>query len=87
MDEALPREEAAARLSLRADLIGDVVVEADVDTVFGDADEVTMPEGLRSHGSQHERDVPIAGYNGDFEGFTFEENRDVGRYVFERVLA
>ena len=87
VDEALPREEAAARLSLRADLIGDVVVEADVDTVFGDADEVTMPDGLRSHGSQHERDVPIAGYNGDFEGFRFEENRDVGRYVFERVLA
>ena len=25
----------------------------------------------------------LLGYNGDFEGFTFEENRDIGRYVFE----
>ena len=87
VDEALPREEAAARLHLRPDVIGDVVVNADADTVFGDADEVTMPAGLRSHGSQHERDVPIVGYNGDFDGFAFEENRDVGRYVFERVLS
>ena len=26
------------------------------------------------------------GYNGDFDGFDFNENRDLGRYVFERVL-
>ena len=45
-----------------------------------------MPPGLRSHASVHEREVPIMGYNGAFGGFTFEENRDVGRYVFERVL-
>ena len=86
VDEAMPREEAAAELHLRPDLIGDVVVNAAPEVVFGDADEVAMPEGLRSHGSQHEREVPIVGYNGDFDGFTFEENRDVGRYVFERVL-
>ena len=86
VDDAWTREEAAAKLDLRPDVIGDVVVDADEETVFGDADEVTMPEGLRSHGSQHERDVPIVGYNGDFDGFTFEENRDMGRYVFERVL-
>ncbi len=86
VDEAMPREEAAAKLHLRPDVIGDVVVNAAPEVVFGDADEVAMPEGLRSHGSQHERNVPIVGYNGDFDGFTFEENRDVGRYVFERVL-
>ena len=86
VDEAMGRDEAAARLHLRPDVIGDVVVDADAETVFGDTGEVTMPEGLRSHGSRHEQDVPIVGYNGDFDGFAFEENRDVGRYVFERVL-
>ena len=46
-----------------------------------------MPSGLRSHASAHEQDIPLLGYNGDFEGFDFSENRDIGRYVFERTLA
>jgi phosphonoacetate hydrolase len=86
VDDALSREEAAARLRLRPDRIGDITVTGAKDVVFGDPAEVSMPARLRSHGSEHERRIPIAGYNGDFDGFTFEENRDVGRYVFERVL-
>ena len=31
--------------------------------------------------------MTILGYNGRFDGFAFEENRDVGRYIIERVLA
>ena len=46
-----------------------------------------MPPRLRSHGSRHECRVPLIGYNGDFHRFSFEENRDIGRYVLERVLA
>ncbi len=87
VDDAMTREEAAAGFDLRPDSIGDIVVTAGAHVVFGDADEVSLPEGLRSHGSVHERDIPIVGYNGDFEGFEFRENRDAGRYVFERVLA
>ena len=45
-----------------------------------------LGHSLRSHASAHEQDVPIIGYNGDFDGFEFSENRDIGRYVFERVL-
>ena len=71
---------------LRGDRIGDVVVTGERDVVFGDRTEVEMPPGLRTHGSSRERQVPLFGYNGDFAGFSFEENRDVGRYVFERVL-
>ena len=29
----------------------------------------------------------IIGYGGDFDGFEFKENKDLGRFVFERVLA
>ena len=54
--------------------------------VFGDPAQVTMPEELRSHGSLHEERVPIIGCGSGFEGFEFRENRDLGRYVFERVL-
>ena len=86
VEEALPREEAAARLKLHYDRIGDIVVTGEADVVFGDPSEVEMPPRLRSHASAHEIPVPILGYNGDFDGFSFEENRDIGRYVFERVL-
>ena len=84
--EAMTRDEASAAFKLRPDRIGDLVVTGTEDVVFGDPTEVDLPTGLRSHGSTTEQDVPIFGYNGDFEGFSFRENRDLGRYVFERVL-
>ncbi len=86
IEEALPRTEAAERFSLMEERIGDIVVTGSADVVFGDPSEVALPPGLRSHGSSHERQVPIIGYGGDFGGFEFRENRDLGRYVSERVL-
>ncbi len=84
--EVMSREEAASAFRLRLDRIGDLVVTGAEEVVFGDPAEVELPAGLRSHGSTTEQDVPIFGYNGDFQGFSFRENRDLGRYVFERVL-
>ncbi len=86
IEEALPRAEAAERFVLMEERIGDIVVTGAADVVFGDPTEVTLPAGLRSHGSAHEQQVPIIGYGGDFSGFEFRENRDLGRYVSERVL-
>ena len=87
VEEVYDRDQAVQELRLHYDRIGDVVVTADSDSVFGDASQVQIPPRLRSHASAHERDIPLFGYNGDFDGFAFEENRDLGRYVFERVLA
>lgn len=87
VEEAFGREEAAARFRLHYDRIGDIVVNAEPEVVFGNPSEVDMPPRLRSHASVHEQAIPLLGYNGDFEGFSFEENRDLGRYVFEKVLA
>ena len=87
VEEALPCDEAAAKLRLPRDRIGDIVVTGAEEVVFGDPAKVALPPGLRSHGSAHERRVPLIGYNGEFEGLPFEENRDIGRYVIERVLA
>ena len=87
VEQALGMEEAAVRFRLHPERMGDIVVTGESDVVFGDPSEVKMPPRLRSHGSEHERAVPLIGYNGDFDGFSFKENRDVGRYVFERVLS
>ncbi len=86
VEEALSREAAASKFRLYYERIGDIVVTGEPDVVFGDPSEVELPPRLRSHASQHERSIPLIGYNGDFDGFSFEENRDLGRYVFERVL-
>ena len=86
VEEALSREDAAAKLRLHYERIGDIVVTGEPDAVFGDPTEVELPPRLRSHASAHEQDIPLIGYNGDFDGFSFEENRDMGRYIFERVL-
>jgi len=87
VDEALTREEASSRFHLMSQRVGDIMVMGGPGVVFGDPSEVSMPESLRSHGSLYEDRVPIIGFGGDFRGFEFKENRDLGRYVFERVLA
>jgi phosphonoacetate hydrolase len=86
VDEALPKDEAACRFRLMPNRIGDIVALGAADVVFGNPEEVALPPTLRSHGSLYEERVPIIGWGGSFEGFEFRENRDVGRYVFERVL-
>ena len=86
VDQALGREEAANRFRLMASRIGDIMVLGAADVVFGDPAEVTIPSSLRSHGSLYEEMVPVIGCCGDFAGFEFQENKDLGRYVFERVL-
>ena len=89
VDDAIPGEEAAHRFHLMPERVGDILVLADVSTVFGDPDEVSMPRGLRSHGSAHETTVPIIGCGPGLDHTTaarFRENLDVGRYVFDEVL-
>ena len=87
VDQAVSRDEALLLFALMPNRIGDIVALGAPDVVFGNPDQVAMPEKLRSHGSLHEQRVPIIGYGGDFQGFDFTENRDLGRYVFDRVLA
>jgi phosphonoacetate hydrolase len=63
VEEVLSREDAAARLSLPADRIGDLVVLGDARTAFGkraaDHDLSALRGPLRSHGGRHEQEVPI----------------------------
>jgi phosphonoacetate hydrolase len=59
MEEVLSREEAVARFRLPASRIGDLVLLADPDTVFGELDAPVQEVQIRSHGSHHERTVPM----------------------------
>jgi phosphonoacetate hydrolase len=87
VEEALVREEAAARYRLMAERIGDVVVGADADTVFGalESPSVDLGPGYRNHGSRHEEAVPIVAWNlkgGFSRGNEVEMNFDLTRLVF-----
>lgn len=61
--DALPRADAARRLELPADRIGDVVALSDADTVLGrrleDHDLSVLEGPLRSHGGRDEATVPF----------------------------
>ena len=92
VERVFTRAEAVEELRLNYDRIGDLVVTGDSQTVFGPKElsdtwnDTGAGSGLRSHASAYEQDVPIIGCDGDFDGFDFSENRDLGRYVFNRVL-
>jgi phosphonoacetate hydrolase len=63
IEAVLTRDEAANRLDLPGDRIGDTVVLGDRSTVLGKSaalhDLSAVARGLRSHGGLHERVVPL----------------------------
>jgi phosphonoacetate hydrolase len=67
VEDVLDRKTAAQRFRLPADRLGDLVVLADRDCVFGSLEEerIILPAGYRNHGSLHESDIPIISYNLD----------------------
>jgi len=66
IEDALPREEAAARFRLLPGRMGEIMVIANEDTVFGVMDEAEREVDLRSHGSLHEQTVPLFAWNAPF---------------------
>jgi phosphonoacetate hydrolase len=67
IEAILTRSDAARRFHLHPDRIGDLVVVGDAGTVFGDLPPGTeseeLPATYRSHGSLHERRVPLVAHN------------------------
>ena len=59
IDEVCSRTEAAGKYRLRQERIGDLFVLGDRDTVFGTYKEPRRAVNVRSHGSCHERKVPL----------------------------
>ncbi len=83
VEEALNREEASSKYCLHPERIGDIMVLGEEDVVFGKGESGFFKVNLRSHGSLHERRVPILVYG---EGLSAEENKDVCNLVFSWIV-
>jgi phosphonoacetate hydrolase len=86
-ERVLTREAAAHEYKLMPSRIGDLVVWGDKDTLFGemDTEEENFSGGeLRSHGSEHERNIPLLVYHvkntpsSDY----FQHNLDLARWLY-----
>lgn len=91
VDEVLQRHEAAHRFHLMPERIGDLVVLADIDTVFGDLDGPyeELEQGYRNHGSEYEEDIPLIlyGYEGTLPTPNeFAMNFDLTRWLCRTAL-
>ena len=79
VEEVYTSDEAVHQFRLHPDRIGDIFVLADRDTVFGELTETETVVDIRSHGSRHESEVPVIGYNSPWIASDFAYNLDVGR--------
>ena len=89
VEAALPRDEAAQRYALMPERMGDIMALGAREVVFGDPAEVSLPPGLRSHGSAYEAEVPVFGSGPGLTAHSapqFRENRQLGAYVMDEVL-
>jgi phosphonoacetate hydrolase len=86
-ERVLTREAAAHEYKLMASRVGDLVVWGDKDTLFGEMDmeETSFSAGeLRSHGSEHERNIPLFVYNAQNAPSSdyFQHNLDLARWLY-----
>ena len=86
IEDALTRQEAAARFQLMAGRVGEVMVLADSATVFGVMEEAEREVRLRSHGSLHESQVPLWSLNAPgFKPADTPRHFHCVRYLMERL--
>ncbi len=87
VEEVLDRETAAARYHTLPEYLGDLIVNGDRRTMFGDMDVAfeELPPSYRAHGSMHEMDLPLIIYNASGEMPDLEEikaNKDLTRFLW-----
>lgn len=85
-ERILTREEAAREYRLMATRIGDLVVWGDKDTLFGemDTEQENFSGDLRSHGSEHELNIPLFVYHAKNAPSSeyFRHNLDLARWLY-----
>lgn len=79
VEEVPFKADAAQRFLLMPSRIGDLLVLAKKDYVVGDLDAIEEDVKLRSHGSLHERTVPILCYGRKVDRADYEYNLDITR--------
>ena len=73
--------EAAVHFHLHPQRIGHLFVLADINTVFGSLPQAREEVKIRSHGSLHEREIPIFGYGAGPLSLRPETNQDAAAWV------
>ena len=81
VDEVLTKSEAFENLNLKKEMIGDLIVMGDKNTVFGDIPKSKFPRHLRSHASKHETSIPLVAINSHQISDYFIENKSIGSYI------
>lgn len=86
-ERVVTRQAAAHEYKLMASRVGDLVVWGDKDTLFGEMDmeEANFSGGeLRSHGSEHERNIPLLVYHAKKAPSSdyFQHNLDLARWLY-----
>jgi len=85
VDEVYSSEIAASKYRLDGERIGDIVVGADLNTVFGavESEVVELGPDYRNHGSRFESDIPLIAYNIEIPAQeSIQYNLDLTRAVF-----
>jgi phosphonoacetate hydrolase len=82
IESVMPSPEAARLFHLHPKRIGHLFVLADVDTVFGSLPSAREEVKIRSHGSLHEREIPIYACGaGPLSTIRPESNHEVAAWV------
>ena len=76
VEHVMTAEESAKQYHLHPSRIGDLLVLSDNHSVFGTLETHQAPVELRSHGSLHERTVPLIFYGNRSQADSMLENKD-----------
>ena len=87
VEEILTRDEAVARYHTLPEYIGDLIVNGDRRTMFGEMDGAfeELPPSYRAHGSMHEMTLPLIIYNAAGtvpDPAELQVNKDLTRFLF-----
>ncbi|MCK5194845.1 MAG: hypothetical protein KAQ71_13620, partial [Desulfobulbaceae bacterium] len=82
IESVLSHTEAAKIYRLHPNRIGHIFVLADKDTVFGALPNPRETVKIRSHGSLHERAIPILGYGTGSKTVMPTSNHEVASWIF-----
>jgi phosphonoacetate hydrolase len=81
IESVMPGEEASRLYHLHPERIGHIFILAGKDTVFGSLPGPSEAVNIRSHGSLHEREIPIIGVGAGPMSLRPGSNRDVAAWV------
>ncbi|EGO64217.1 alkaline phosphatase family protein [Acetonema longum] len=85
IDRFCDKAAAAEEFNLPADNIGDIVVLSNQDSAFAELTQDERCVETRTHGSLHEREIPLIAVNARKEAEYYQCNSDIVRFILESI--